>query len=219
MAFARNRADRHLLGGRAAIYLLLRPDPRIEIEECPGVYPPSEDTLLLLECLEDVEGRSVLEMGCGTGIIALHCASAGAEVTAVDVNPRAVACARANAERNGMSVKVLLSDLFQEVQGRFEVILFNPPYLPGEARECIDLSWAGGQDGVAVLARFLSAARGHLSPGGSIYLLLSSLMDEAALGRALADYRWEELGSRRCFFEVLSAVRLWPGCADEGLRK
>jgi release factor glutamine methyltransferase len=195
----------------------LRPDPRIYIEECPGVYPPSEDTLLLLDCLGDVRGRSVLEMGCGTGIIALHCAAAGAEVMAVDVNPRAVACARANAERNGMSLRVLLSDLFQEVQGKFEVIVFNPPYLPGEALDDIDRSWAGGRDGVAVLARFLSAAREHLSPGGSIYLLLSSLMDEEALQRALAGYRWQELGSRKCFFEVLSAARLWPESSDEGL--
>jgi len=77
-------------------------DPNLKIEYCRGVYPPSEDTMLLLDCLEVVDGEDLLEMGCGSGIISLHCAAAGARVTAVDLNPAAVECTIENARKNGM---------------------------------------------------------------------------------------------------------------------
>lgn len=181
----------------------MKPDPGMIIEECDGVYPPKEDTFLLLDSLSDVQGKRVLEMGCGSGIIALHCAKAGAEVTAVDADPKAVVCARANAERNGLELDVIVSDLFLDVDGEFDVIIFNPPYLPDGIGGGIERSWAGGEDGVRVLERFLKDAPAHLASGGCIYVLLSSMMHDAALQCALSQFMRDRLGSKKLFFEEL----------------
>jgi len=186
----------------------MRYDPRIQIQERERVYPPREDTFLLLDCVSEVEGKGVLEIGCGTGIIALHCALAGAEVTAVDINPYAVSCAKENAERNGLEVKVVHSDLFLDVEGRFDLIVFNPPYLPGDDKGDIERSWAGGEEGVQVLERFLTEAPEHLAKGGEMLVLLSDTMHQAPLTCILSQYQRERLASRKLFFEELWVERL-----------
>ena len=73
------------------------------------------------------EGERVLDMGTGSGVNAILAARKGAQVLAVDINPQAVEAARANAERNGVShiVEVRGSDVFSEVHGRFDVIVFD----------------------------------------------------------------------------------------------
>lgn len=72
-------------------------DPDIVIEEDPDVYPPSEDSIFLIRSLDIRPGESVLEIGCGSGIVSLHCAKAGATVTAGDINPVAVELTKRNA--------------------------------------------------------------------------------------------------------------------------
>ena len=72
----------------------MRFDPSIDITALPDVYNPSDDSFLLLETMEVAPGQEFLEMGCGTGIVSLHAAKAGANVTAVDVSPAAVDCVR-----------------------------------------------------------------------------------------------------------------------------
>ncbi len=186
----------------------MRYDPTLQIEECERVYPPREDSLLLLDCLEAVRGKRFLEMGSATGIISVHCAKAGAVVTAVDVNPHAVSCTRRNAERNGLEIDVLHSDLFLDVPGEFDFMVINPPYLPVEEGGDIEASWAGGEDGTRVLERFLIDAPAHLSEGGRIYVLMSSLMRAATLSCVLSQYRRERLGERKLFFEELWVERL-----------
>lgn len=186
----------------------MKVDERIQIQECEFVYLPSEDTYLLLECVEVREGERVLEMGCGTGIVALHCAKAGGLVTAVDINPKAVSCARANAKRNGLEVEVMHSDLFMEVEGAFDLILFNPPYVPDLIKGDIERSWAGGEDGVRVLDRFLRDAPFHLAKGGRILVLLSTTMKDAPLQCVLSQFVRDTLASRKLFFEEIWVERL-----------
>lgn len=186
----------------------LEPDPGIEISECDQVYPPREDSLLLLRHVEVEPGERVLDMGTGTGIIALHCAKARTEVTAVDLNPHAASCAEANARKNHLEMQVVQSDLFLDVEGEFDVMAFNPPYVPDDIRGTIERSWAGGEDGVRVLERFLREAPRHLAPGGRIYVLLSSVMRDAPLQCVLSQYRRERLGSQRLFFEEIWVERL-----------
>jgi release factor glutamine methyltransferase len=178
-------------------------DISIEVNECVSVYPPREDTYLLIECIDPIAGQKVLEMGCGSGLISLHCAKAGATVVAVDINPKAVDCTTANFQRNGLQARIHLSDLFSDVEGRFDLILFNPPYLVGPGEGDLERSWAGGKDGVEILERFLRQAPEHLAHGGHVVVLLSTIMREASMERALAAFSRRRLGSKRLFFEEL----------------
>ena len=181
----------------------MKPDSDLAIEECEGVYPPREDTYLLIECIEPKAGQRVLEMGCGSGLVTLYCAKAGAIVCAADINHKAVDCTLKNLQRNGLRAEVRHSDLFSKVEGRFDLILFNPPYLVGFGEADLDRSWAGGEGGVQVLGCFLLQAPERLLPGGRIVVLLSTMMGHESLAKALSALERRRLGSRRLFFEEL----------------
>lgn len=162
-----------------------------------------EDTFLMLESLTVVPGEQVLEMGCGTGLIACHIAHAGGVLTAVDVNPSAVACTANNLMRNRLEGTVLESDLFSRLEGRFDLIVFNPPYLAVVEEGVLERAWAGGESGLDVLGPFLDQVREHLSPGGRVLLLLSSEMDQAGLANLLSGFSHQRVGSRRFFLEEI----------------
>jgi len=185
-------------------------DSSISVDECEDVYPPREDTYLLIECIEPRKGQTVLEIGCGSGLVSLHCARASAVVTAVDINPKAVACTQANFRRNHLQADVRHSDLLSGVDGRFDLILFNPPYLVGAGEGELERSWAGGKDGVQILNRFLREAPEHLLPGGRIIVLLSTMMKEASLDKSLLAFQRRRLGGKRLFFEELWVEELIP---------
>jgi release factor glutamine methyltransferase len=189
---------------------LMKLDSDLIIEEFCNVYPPREDTHLLIECIEPRAGQRVLEMGCGSGLLSLHCAKVGAIVVAVDINHKAVDCTRSNLERNHLRAQLIRSDLFSDVEGKFDLILFNPPYLVGTGEDDLDKSWAGGKDGVQILERFLREAPDHLTPGGQVVVLLSSMMREASLTRALSAFKRRRLGGKRLFFEELWVEELIP---------
>ena len=183
-------------------------DRSIRLDVHPEVYAPAEDTYLLLSTIEVHRGERALEMGCGSGLIAMHMAKAGACVTAVDTDERAVTAPRNSALMNDLQVRTVLSDLFHEVKCRFDLIVFNPPYLRGEVQGQEDLCWAGGGDGVRLTARFLGQARDRLEPGGRILLLISDDMEPDALESALKDWSVETVARQTLFFEELRVLRL-----------
>ena len=138
------------------------------------VYQPEADTCLLLKAaLAEVRpGDRVLEVGTGSGLIAAELGRV-ARVVATDINPHAVASAR---ERG---VEVVRTDLFSGICGAFDVIVFNPPYLPTRPEERVEdwLEYAldGGPTGREVIARFAAGVGRLIGPGGRILLLVSSL--------------------------------------------
>ncbi|OPX69803.1 MAG: N5-glutamine S-adenosyl-L-methionine-dependent methyltransferase [Methanoregulaceae archaeon PtaB.Bin056] len=140
----------------------------------PQVYPPCEDTYLLLKsALQEVKpGDIVLEVGCGSGHIAGALAQE-AMVIATDINPHAVREARLR------GLDVIRADLLAGIRGPFDLVIFNPPYLPTQPEERIDdwleLALDGGRDGREVIGRFAGQVGGVLAPGGRLLLLVSSL--------------------------------------------
>jgi len=181
---------------------------QLKIGKCTEVYEPDDDTLLLLRCLEVKYGQRVLEMGCGTGFLSLHMAMEGAEVTCADSNPLAVECARENAERNGLEMRVVLSVLFSKIEERYDLIVFNPPYLPVRDQGLLAEAWSGGEGGLEVLGEFLNRAPRFLSPGGRIVVIVSSLMDPDGLKKILEPFEVQSLGQESLFFERLEALML-----------
>jgi len=138
------------------------------------VYQPEADTHLLLDAArkEVKPGDRILEVGTGSGLISRELAKVSG-VVATDINPHAVLCARK------AGIDVVRTDLFAGIRGSFDLILFNPPYLPTQPEERMDdwLEYAldGGESGRAVIERFARNIGDVLAPGGRILLLISSL--------------------------------------------
>lgn len=172
------------------------------------VYPHSEDSELLIDALDVRRGERVLEIGCGSGVVSIHCALAGAEVVCGDVNPRAVALTRMNAAANGAVLEAVETDVYSNVEGRFDLVLFNLPYLPVEEGEGLARAWSGGPDGLGPLPRLLDGAPKHLLPGGRVVVVTSSLMDRKGLREILAPYSVRTLAKLPMFFERLSVLEI-----------
>jgi release factor glutamine methyltransferase len=189
---------------------LMKLDQSIDIDTLPDVYNPSDDSYLLLKVVEVSGGERFLEMGSGTGLTAIHAAKAGAMVTAADINPKAVDCTRRNAMKNGVDIRVVESDLFDKVEGVFDIIAFNPPYLATEETSTawIEMSWSGGRDGTETSGAFLNEAWKHLAPGGRVYMILSSLGSLRTLLRiAKEHHRSTMIEEQHMFFESIFAYR------------
>ena len=182
----------------------------LDMAEDPEVYPPSEDSILLTESLDIRIGEKVLEIGTGSGIVSIQCALNGADVVCGDINPRAVALARRNAAANGVDIDVRETDVYSNIEGRFDTIVFNLPYLPVEDEGELAKAWSGGPDGLGPLPRLLEGAPEHLLPDGRVVVVVSSLMDRAGLDKTLEGYEVKVLGELPLFFERLEVLEIKP---------
>ncbi|WP_400232412.1 HemK2/MTQ2 family protein methyltransferase [Methanomethylophilus alvi] len=182
----------------------------LDMAEDPEVYPPSEDSILLTESLDIRIGEKVLEIGTGSGIVSIQCALNGADVVCGDINPRAVALARRNAAANGVDIDVRETDVYSNIERRFDTIVFNLPYLPVEDEGELAKAWSGGPDGLGPLPRLLEGAPEHLLPDGRVVVVVSSLMDRAGLDKTLEGYEVKVLGELPLFFERLQVLEIKP---------
>ena len=187
-------------------------DPDIDIQVLYGVYKPAEDSHLLLEAIKIEEGMRILEVGTGSGFIALHCAKAGAVVTAMDINPLAIKNTRMNVMNNGLDMDIVQTHLMEGILGEFDLILFNPPYLNSERKEVLDdgekEQLVGGTGGWEISIKFLEMAAERLSEDGKIYLLTSSESERGIMDNVSGQYNIYRVASRRMFFEELSVLVL-----------
>ena len=156
---------------------------KFEIETDDLVYIPSDDTFILAENLEIKEGQSVLEIGTGSGLVSMYASLLTDDVTATDINYNALELAEKNFKLNNINtIKLEFGDLFEPVKDKkFDVILFNTPYLPTDSDDIIndDLNYAfdGGLDGRKVIDRFINQVSNHLNDKGIVQIIQSSLSD------------------------------------------
>ena len=187
-------------------YPIVQIDSKIKIKVFDGVYKPAEDSYLLIESIDAKDCKKALDMGCGTGIVALHLAKF-CSVVAVDVNEKAVENTIYNARLNGIELKVVKSNLFSNIYEKFDIIAFNPPYLPTKGE---DIAWDGGKHGIEVLKKFFKSAWRYLNENGRIYFIASSLSGIDRLIKKFPVYEFKKLEERAFFFEKIYAYMAKP---------
>jgi release factor glutamine methyltransferase len=150
-----------------------------------------------------------LDLGTGSGLGAIFAARMGYRVTAVDINPNAVRCARINALQHHLEkrIEVRQGDLFEPVLGeRFDLVLFNPPFFRGRPRSPLEAAWQS----VDVLERFAAGLPAALTPHGMGLIVLSTDGDCAALLQALASIPMHTEAVRQRHFgnEIVSVYQV-----------
>lgn len=148
------------------------------IHIAPFVYVPFDKSVpeMFLYFKNHMENKKVLDMGTGTGILALLAAKLNAKsVTAADINPKAAECAKKNIARCGFGAvaEVVCSDLFGKIQGEFDTIIFNAPWIKGEPKNIYEA--AIYDPGYRVITDFFVQSKSHLAEDGAILLQYSDI--------------------------------------------
>jgi release factor glutamine methyltransferase len=146
----------------------------------PGVFHP--DLFLSTRLLAghvrgmSLAGKNFLDLGTGSGRIALTAARAGASVTACDLNPSAVECARRNAESNGLALNAVLSDQFDALPQHFDVIAINPPYFDRDPATQAEHAFFSGE-GHRYFTRLFPELAARIATGTGVFMVLSEDLD------------------------------------------
>lgn len=189
---------------------------RVKLGDADHVYEPAEDSFLLGDAAlkEAGPGMRILEVGTGAGFISavLLANLKDIRLVATEINPHAARCAKAN------GVEVIRTDLFRGVRSgspetHFDLILFNPPYLPTSGEEKVpgwlNYAFDGGTSGRETLDRFLDEVRNYLKPGGMILVLISSITGLDAVKEKMKGLGFEIdiIVRKKVSFEELMVVR------------
>jgi release factor glutamine methyltransferase len=162
----------------------------------------------MLEAISDFpfEGRETLDVGTGSGILGLYAATQGAILTVSDIDATAICRVENVAQLLRVTIRTIVSDLFSKIKGQFDVIMFNPPYLPSMAIE--DATIDGGRKGRVLAEKFLRLLPLHLKKDGTAFLLLSNLNDPASMIRDHPKFSIIVAKRRTSFFEELQVLQL-----------
>lgn len=165
--------------------------------------------LLLKAALNEVKPEDkAIEIGCGRGTISLEIAKKARSIIATDINPSAVRLAKS------CGLDVIRADIFGGLKGKFDLVIFNPPYLPTEEEErtrgWINYALDGGKNGRETINRFIENLKDHLSQNGRCLLLVSSITGLKAVKEKaeVEGFVAIEVANGRCFFEELYVIKL-----------
>ena len=179
------------------------------------IYEPREDSYLILKHIKDYakekgkdKDKKILDLGTGSGILALEALKYSKNVLASDINKEAVDYVKSLSQK----LRAIQSDLFSHIKGKFDLILFNPPYLPEEKAEMkrlmgkeLTLITTGGKKGYEIIERFFSEVKIHLKKNGEIIIIFSSLTNKKKVDKIIKKYgfKFKLIDSEKLFFEEL----------------
>jgi release factor glutamine methyltransferase len=170
------------------------------------MYQPAEDSLLLVEELKkNLTGKEkkmgILDMGSGSGIISETCISLGfTNLVAADIDKETLKFLKNKFKKR---IKIKESNLFSNIKEKFDLITFNPPYLP-EDKFDKEKDTSAGKKGNEIILKFLKNAKSHLNRDGEILLLFSSFSKpKEIIIEAKKIYKIKLLASENLFFEKL----------------
>lgn len=144
----------------------------LKLKFCKDVYEPREDSYMLANVVEKHAFGRVLDIGTGSGIQGITAAKKRCTVTFLDIDPKAIDCAKYNAKLNDVDGNFVCSDMFEKIKGKFDTIIFNPPYVASMEKKHLALD--GGKDGRDLIDRFLNSYKDYISEKHVVLLVESS---------------------------------------------
>jgi release factor glutamine methyltransferase len=174
----------------------------------PEIYEPQEDSYLMSDFLMDeipellIKNPNLrfLEIGAGSGINLQNALEEGIKkenIFCTEINPYAVKYCK------HLGFNCIQSNLFEKIKDSFDLIIFNPPYLPLDEEEPEDsrLATTGGKNGNELIIKFLKQAKDHLNKEGKIFIITSSLSPRVDFDKF--GYKFKEVAKKDLFFEKL----------------
>lgn len=179
----------------------------------PGIYFSTRIFIRFLKTV-DFQRKKVLDVGSGSGALALFAAQNGATAAALDINPHAIETTRRNAAANGLAVQCWLSDLFAAVpQQQFDHLLINPPYYPVAPKNDLERAFFAGEQ-LEYFQTLFARMPAFLSPGGRAWMILSEDCNLEKIRELAACHQWrfdpvfeqKKWGERLFVFEIASVT-------------
>ncbi|PIU02976.1 MAG: hypothetical protein COT55_00640 [Candidatus Diapherotrites archaeon CG09_land_8_20_14_0_10_32_12] len=179
------------------------------------MYSPREDTFLINKALHfydsefGLKGKKVLELGCGNCYNSFFCAEKGANVFALDIDSEVLEISKTEAKKKKLQINFVQSDMFSSLSEKdFDLIFFNPPYLPSD--DIKDITVDGLEKGRHFIDIFLANFKKFLKPRGVVLLLHADYNDLESTERKLskAGFNSEIIGRDSFFFEKLYILQI-----------
>jgi release factor glutamine methyltransferase len=163
------------------------------------MYKPGDDSFLMEKYVKKFVKGKVLEIGVGSGILMKVALTKTKNVQGVDIDSEAVKYCKK------LKLNVNESDLFSNVNGKFDFIIFNPPYLPKEEGEQEYKDLIGGEKGYETVERFFKEVGDYLEKDGEVLIVFSSLTDKEKVDEIIKKnkFKFKLLEKKDLFFETL----------------
>lgn len=164
------------------------------------IYEPDEDSHLIEKHIRHyAKNKKVLDMGTGSGILAREALKYTKDVAASDINEECL--------KDIKNARTIRSDLFENINEKYDLIIFNPPYLPNDEREDGEsaLSTTGGKEGYEILKSFIKSLRNHLRRNGKVLIVFSSLTNKKKIDSILREnkFKFKVLEEKKIPYETL----------------
>ncbi len=167
----------------------------IQLQISPQVFHPGFffSTRLLLNYIKHLpmRGKSLLEPGCGSGLISIYAAQHGARVVSSDINPVAIEYLRKNSRQNQVDLKIIHSDLFEHIpEQEFDIIVINPPYYKKQPKTLKEYAWYCGENG-EYFTHLFGRLSDYIHADSQIYMVLFEGCDMNMITGIAKQYQFE----------------------------